>query len=91
MLKGKLNKPIGMSDEDWEKLEQKAVDTIILSLSSNVLFNVSTWKATQGLWNHLSDMYEMPYASNIVFLLMKKLFNLKMQEVKNFEVPKVAQ
>jgi hypothetical protein len=66
-------------DEDWDKLDQKVVATIILSLSSNVLFNVSTQKMTKGLWDCLSDMYEMPSTSNKVFL-MKKLFNLKMQE-----------
>jgi hypothetical protein len=47
-------------DEDWDKLDHKAVSMIILSLLSNFLFNVSTQKIANGLWDHLSYMYEMP-------------------------------
>lgn len=50
-LEGKSNKPIDMSNEDWKKLDRKAVATIILFVSSNVLFNVSTQKTAKGLWD----------------------------------------
>ena len=40
-LEGKTKKPTSMADEDWDKLDQKVAARIILSLSSNVLFNVS--------------------------------------------------
>lgn len=61
--------------------------TIILSLSNNVLFIVATEKTVKGLWDCLSDMHEMAFASNKVFLI-NKLYNLKMKEggnVKSFE------
>ena len=53
-----------MLEDDWDKLDRKAVATIILSLSSNVLFNVSTQIIEKGSRDHLSNMYEMPSASN---------------------------
>jgi hypothetical protein len=40
MLEGKSNKLTEMSDEDSEILDRMAVVMIILSLSSNVLFNI---------------------------------------------------
>ena len=52
-----------MLEDDWDKLDRKAVATIILSLSSNVLFIVSTRIIEKGLRDHLSNMYEMPSAS----------------------------
>jgi hypothetical protein len=40
MLEGKSNKLTEMSDEDSEIMDRMAVAMIILSLSSNVLFNI---------------------------------------------------
>lgn len=57
----------------------KARANIFLSLSNNVLFNVSIEKTTKELWEKLSNMYEIASASNKVFI-MKKLYNLKMRE-----------
>ena len=53
-----------MLEDDWDKLDRKVVATIILSLSSNALFNVSTQIIEKGSQDHLSNMYEMPSASN---------------------------
>ena len=53
-----------MLEDDWGKLDRKDVATIILSLSSNVLFIVSTRIIEKGLRDHLSNMYEIPSASN---------------------------
>lgn len=79
-LEGKSKKPIGMLDEDWDKLDWKAATTIILSLSSNGFFNDSTKKIVKGLWDRLPDKCEMASASNKVFFMMK-LYNLKIKEL----------
>ena len=50
-----------------------------MTLTKNVAHNVATEKTTVGLMKVLLDMYEKPSANNKVFL-MKKLFNLRMQE-----------
>jgi hypothetical protein len=60
-------------------MDMKARANIFLSLSNNVLFNVSIEKTTKELWEKLSNMYEIASASNKVFI-MKKLYNLKMRE-----------
>ena len=78
-LLGKTKGKGSLSDEEWEKLDLKARATIFLALSSNVLFNVSTEKTTKELVEKLSSLYEIPSASNKVFI-MKKLYNLKMKE-----------
>lgn len=72
MLEGKANKPNLMMDEDWEKMDKKARVTIFLSMSSNILFNVTAKKTTKDLWDKLAAMYEMASGANKVFI-MKKL------------------
>ncbi|XP_059071923.1 uncharacterized protein LOC131871322 [Cryptomeria japonica] len=55
-LKGKAKKPVGMIDEDCEKLDKKARATIFLSLSNNVLFNVTSDATTKkGLQNRVNS------------------------------------
>lgn len=68
-----------MPDEEWEKLDKREKAIIFLSLSSDVLFNVSTEKTLKELWENISLMYEMASTSNKVFI-MKRLYNLKMKE-----------
>ena len=78
-LLGKTKGKGSLSDEDWEKLDLEARATIFVALSSNVLFNISAEKTTKELVDKLSSLYEIPSASNKVFI-MKKLYNLKMKE-----------
>ena len=47
-----------------------------------VIFNISSDKMTLDLMPTLSKMYEKPSASNKIFL-MKKLFNLKMADIRS--------
>jgi len=47
-----------------------------------VIFNISSDKMTLDLMATLSKMYEKPSASNKIFL-MKKLFNLKMADIRS--------
>ena len=39
-LQGKSAKPVGMSNEDWEEMDLKAVSTIQLCLTDKVMYNV---------------------------------------------------
>lgn len=63
-----------MSKVEWEKLGKKVVMTIIVSLSSNVLFNIPMEKTMEGLWDHLFDMYEKASTSNKVFIIKNMQF-----------------
>ena len=78
-IEGLAKKPSGMTDEDWNKLDRKAIATICQYLAKNVYFNVAGEKTVEALWKKLQDLYEKNTASNKVFL-MKRLYNLKMKE-----------
>jgi hypothetical protein len=71
--------PDDMKDNEWALLDRKALAVIRLSLSKLVAHNVVKEKTTAGLMAALLSMYEKPLANNMV-LLMKKLFNLKMEK-----------
>ena len=75
----KSKKPKDMTDDEWEILDRKALGTVRLSLAPSVAFNIKNEKTTASLMAALSRMYERPSASNKVNL-MKKLFNIKMNE-----------
>jgi hypothetical protein len=49
--------PMGMSTEDWKKLDWKAKSTIQLYLSNSILLNVSGEATTKALWNMLGALY----------------------------------
>ena len=78
-IEGVASKPSSMKDEEWNKLDRKAIATIRQYLAKNVYFNVVGEKTTVELWKKLHDLYEKNTTSNKVFL-MKKLYNLKMKE-----------
>lgn len=78
-IEGTTKKPLSMTNEEWNKLNRKAIATISQYLAKNVYFNVSGEKMTEGLWKKLHDLYEKNTTSNKLFL-MKKLYNLKMKE-----------
>ena len=69
----------GMTDEEWNLLDRKALGTVRLCLATSVTFNISKETTTEGLIKALEKLYEKPSASNKVFL-MKRLFNMKMSE-----------
>ena len=46
-------KPMGVSDEEWKKLDQKAKSTIRLSVSDSILLNVSGESTAKALWHKL--------------------------------------
>ena len=78
-IEGRAKKPTTMSNEDWQKTDEKAMASIFLSLSQNVLFNVLNEKTAKEVWDKLQNMYQTASAANKIFI-MKKLYKLKMKE-----------
>lgn len=52
------NKPMGVSNEEWKKLDRKAKSTIRLHVSNLVLLNVSWEATTKALWDKLAALYQ---------------------------------
>ena len=50
--------PVGMSKEDWEKLDRRARSTIQLCLANSVLLNVSGESTAKELWDKLGNLYQ---------------------------------
>jgi hypothetical protein len=48
---------IGISTEEWEKLERRARNMIQLFLPNSVLLNVSCEDSTKKLWDKLGSLY----------------------------------
>ena len=72
------NKQMGVSDEEWKKLDQKAKSTIRLCVSDLVLLNVSGEATAKALWEKLGTLYQFKSLVNKLFL-WKKLYNLRMK------------
>src|SRR3984885_751111 len=72
-------KPMGVTDEEWKKLDQKAKSTIRLCVSDSVLLNVSGEATTKALWDKLGTLYQSKSLVNKLFL-WKKLYNLRMKD-----------
>ena len=79
VIEGKLKNPTSMTDADSDKLDEKAMATIFLALSDDVLYNVTNEPTTKQVWDKLTSIYAMASAVNKV-LIMKKLDKLKMRE-----------
>ena len=78
-IKLKGVKPEGMSDIDWQEMDELARSTIMLTLSKSVYFNVKDMKTSFELWQKLCNLYEKKSAASQVYLL-KQLVDLKMTE-----------
>ncbi|KAI3816312.1 hypothetical protein L1987_16005 [Smallanthus sonchifolius] len=72
-------KPEGMSQADWMKMDKKARAVITLSLSENVAYNIQKETSAKGMMEALSNMYEKPSAANKVYLI-RELVNTRMKE-----------
>lgn len=70
---------MGVSDEEWKKLDRKAKSTIRLCVSDSVLLNVSGEATAKALWDKLGTLYQSKSLVNKLFL-RKKLYNLRMKD-----------
>jgi hypothetical protein len=78
-LVGKLKRLAGMSVEDCDDLDSRALSTIRLCLEDEVLFNINGEEITTSLWSKMESIYMKKYPTNKIFL-KKKLYNLRMKE-----------
>eukprot|EP00253_Pinus_taeda_P034979 PITA_34979 len=70
---------MGVTDEEWKKLAQKAKRIIQLCVSYSVLLNVSGEATTKALWDKLGTLYQSKPLMNKLFL-WKRLYNLRMKD-----------
>jgi len=76
---GKTKIPTSMTDEEWNLLDIKALETVRFFLAASVTLNISKETMTEGLVKSLAKLYKKHSALNKVFL-MKRLFNMKISE-----------
>ena len=69
----------GMSDEDWENLNEEAIEIIKMYLSINGASIVTSETNVVKLMEALTKRYQKPSTNNEVYLL-KKYFNMQMTE-----------
>eukprot|EP00253_Pinus_taeda_P023778 PITA_23778 len=72
-------KPIGVSGEEWKKLDWKEKSSIQLCASDPVLLNVSGEAIMKALWDKLGTLYQSKSLVNKLFL-RKKIYNLSMKD-----------
>ena len=67
-LDDKRKRPLTMTDDEWEELDAKALSTICLCLTDDVLFNIVEEKSTTSLWSKLESLYMTKSLTNIIYL-----------------------
>jgi hypothetical protein len=78
-LAEKSKKLASMTDEDWEDLDARALNTIRLCLADEVLFSIVEETKTKGLWTKPESLYMTTNLSNIIFL-KRQLYSLRMKK-----------
>ncbi|KAF6146759.1 hypothetical protein GIB67_004936 [Kingdonia uniflora] len=78
-LGGVQMKPLDFDAAKWARLDRKALVTVRLTLSSQILHIISKVTTMKGLMETLSAMYSEPSGVNKVHLL-RCLFTLKMKD-----------
>ena len=76
---GVEKKPKDMSTEMWKMLDEKAMSSIELHLSDEVICNVMEEKSAKGTWEKLEKLYMGKTLSNKL-TLKDQLYGLKMEE-----------
>ena len=59
---------MGVTNEEWKKLDWKAKSTIRLCVSDSILLNVSGEATTKALWDKLGTLYQSKSLVNKLFL-----------------------
>ena len=71
--------PQKLTKEELNDLEEKAHSSIILSLSNEVLREVTDEDKAAGLWKRLENLYMKKSLTNLLYL-KQRLYTLKMKE-----------
>ena len=79
-ISGPTAKPVDMLEEDWAELDALAKSMIRLHLAESVYFTVVSETTSFNMWKKLCSTYEKETASNKVYQMMKRLFELQMKE-----------
>ena len=74
-------KPAAMTDEDWARLNKKAIAYIKMAVSDDVLTDIKRLDTGYAIWKKLKDTYENTTPVNQVHL-MRKLVNMELDESK---------
>ncbi|MCO5592845.1 hypothetical protein L7F22_046849 [Adiantum nelumboides] len=78
-IKLKGIKPKDMNEEKWNKMDELALSTIMLTLVESVYFNVADELSAYDAWTKLNGLYEKQSVASQVYWL-KKLVDLKMKK-----------
>lgn len=78
-LSGKEKKPTKINDDDWVDIDERALSTIQLYLSDEVLYNVRKETTAKSLWEKIETLYMGKSLSNKLHL-KKQLYRLKLDE-----------
>jgi hypothetical protein len=73
------DRPEGMSDPEWSDIDQRAISTIEMYITDDVLNHVISAISVKDMWEKLEAIYLGKSLSNKLFL-KKKLFKLEMKE-----------
>jgi hypothetical protein len=73
------DRPEGMSDPEWSDIDQRAISTIEMYITDDVLNHVISAISAKDMWKKLEAIYLGKSLSNKLFL-KKKLFKLEMKE-----------
>ena len=65
---GVAHKPEDMTKEAWDKADLKAISSIELHLSDEVMYNVMEETTAKGMWDKLEKLYMGKTLSNKLFL-----------------------
>ena len=78
-IEGDSGKPEGMKDDEWNRLNRKAVGVIRQWIDDSVFHHVATETSAHDLWKKLENLYDRKSATNKAFLF-QKLVNLKYKD-----------
>jgi hypothetical protein len=78
-LAGKRKKLLGISDDDWEYLDARGLNTIQFCLVNDVLVNIVGQGTTIGLWSRMESLYMTKSMMNRTYF-KRQLYNLQLKE-----------
>jgi len=78
-LDGKSKKPTSMTDDQWDELDEKALSSIQLCLSKEVLHELVNETTVAGLWLKLETLYMTKNLANKL-RLKERIYTIRMVE-----------